>query len=216
MEAAGGKKSVYEGGRDQKAAANSSSRVDHDQAAANQVEDDQSDDQEEDHQPIFGCSSESSISFAMTLNDEKNKKKAISSGSSTGIGIGRSRGCQAERCGADLSEAKRYHRRHKVCDFHSKAPAVLVAGLPQRFCQQCSRSFSLPLLTSFFYITSTHNASLSMSTGSMRCQSLMKQKEAVAGVWPDTTRGVAKPQLNVMETAQHTAILQPQKKGKCR
>ena len=47
--------------------------------------------------------------------------------------------CQAERCGADLTEAKRYHRRHKVCEAHAKAAVVLVAGLRQRFCQQCSR-----------------------------------------------------------------------------
>ncbi|KAJ7981763.1 putative Squamosa promoter-binding protein [Quillaja saponaria] len=47
--------------------------------------------------------------------------------------------CQAEKCGIDLTEAKRYHRRHKVCEFHSKAPVVMVAGLRQRFCQQCSR-----------------------------------------------------------------------------
>lgn len=49
--------------------------------------------------------------------------------------------CQAEGCKADLSSAKRYHRRHKVCEHHSKAPLVVTAGgLHQRFCQQCSRS----------------------------------------------------------------------------
>ncbi|XP_072963481.1 uncharacterized protein [Typha angustifolia] len=47
--------------------------------------------------------------------------------------------CQAEGCGADLSGAKHYHRRHKVCEFHSKAAVVAAAGLQQRFCQQCSR-----------------------------------------------------------------------------
>ncbi|TKY68971.1 Squamosa promoter-binding protein 8 [Spatholobus suberectus] len=47
--------------------------------------------------------------------------------------------CQAEGCNADLSQAKHYHRRHKVCEFHSKAATVLAAGLTQRFCQQCSR-----------------------------------------------------------------------------
>ncbi|XP_068635824.1 squamosa promoter-binding-like protein 8 [Aristolochia californica] len=47
--------------------------------------------------------------------------------------------CQAEGCTADLSQAKHYHRRHKVCEFHSKASTVLAAGLTQRFCQQCSR-----------------------------------------------------------------------------
>ena len=47
--------------------------------------------------------------------------------------------CQAEMCCADLTVAKRYHRRHKVCELHSKAPFVMVAGMRQRFCQQCSR-----------------------------------------------------------------------------
>ncbi|XP_047314991.1 squamosa promoter-binding-like protein 8 [Impatiens glandulifera] len=47
--------------------------------------------------------------------------------------------CQAEKCNADLRNAKHYHRRHKVCEFHSKAAMVIAAGLSQRFCQQCSR-----------------------------------------------------------------------------
>ncbi|KAG6628595.1 hypothetical protein I3843_14G025800 [Carya illinoinensis] len=47
--------------------------------------------------------------------------------------------CQAEGCNADLSHAKHYHRRHKVCEYHSKASTVIAAGLTQRFCQQCSR-----------------------------------------------------------------------------
>ncbi|KAG0580797.1 hypothetical protein KC19_4G200200 [Ceratodon purpureus] len=47
--------------------------------------------------------------------------------------------CQAEGCKADLSTAKHYHRRHKVCEFHSKAPTVIVGAHTQRFCQQCSR-----------------------------------------------------------------------------
>lgn len=51
--------------------------------------------------------------------------------------------CQAEGCNADLSHAKHYHRRHKVCEFHSKAATVITAGLTQRFCQQCSRWFAV-------------------------------------------------------------------------
>ncbi|KAK9051579.1 hypothetical protein SSX86_028206 [Deinandra increscens subsp. villosa] len=47
--------------------------------------------------------------------------------------------CQAEGCNADLSHAKHYHRRHKVCEFHSKTSTVITGGLTQRFCQQCSR-----------------------------------------------------------------------------
>ena len=47
--------------------------------------------------------------------------------------------CQAEGCKADLSIAKHYHRRHKVCELHSKATIVVAGGMQQRFCQQCSR-----------------------------------------------------------------------------
>ncbi|CAJ2678634.1 unnamed protein product [Trifolium pratense] len=51
--------------------------------------------------------------------------------------------CQVENCDADLSEAKQYHRRHKVCEYHAKAPAVHIVGMQQRFCQQCSRFHEL-------------------------------------------------------------------------
>ncbi|KAF5732051.1 squamosa promoter-binding-like protein 1 [Tripterygium wilfordii] len=47
--------------------------------------------------------------------------------------------CQVEDCGTDLSNAKDYHRRHKVCEMHSKASKALVGNVMQRFCQQCSR-----------------------------------------------------------------------------
>ncbi|XP_004249164.1 squamosa promoter-binding-like protein 9 [Solanum lycopersicum] len=51
--------------------------------------------------------------------------------------------CQVEGCQADLSDAKAYYSRHKVCGMHSKSPTVVVAGLEQRFCQQCSRFHQL-------------------------------------------------------------------------
>ncbi|KAL0389771.1 UNVERIFIED_CONTAM: Squamosa promoter-binding-like protein 12 [Sesamum calycinum] len=51
--------------------------------------------------------------------------------------------CQVDDCGADLSKAKDYHRRHKVCEMHSKASKALVANQMQRFCQQCSRFHAL-------------------------------------------------------------------------
>ncbi|MBA0859535.1 hypothetical protein Goshw_008016 [Gossypium schwendimanii] len=47
--------------------------------------------------------------------------------------------CQVEGCDVALVNAKEYHRRHKVCEMHSKAPKVVVLGIEQRFCQQCSR-----------------------------------------------------------------------------
>ncbi|GJM92036.1 hypothetical protein PR202_ga08463 [Eleusine coracana subsp. coracana] len=46
--------------------------------------------------------------------------------------------CSVEGCTADLSKCRDYHRRHKVCEAHSKTP-VVVNGQQQRFCQQCSR-----------------------------------------------------------------------------
>ena len=47
--------------------------------------------------------------------------------------------CQVENCVTDMTYAKPYHRRHKVCEFHAKVSVVAVAGIHQRFCQQCSR-----------------------------------------------------------------------------
>ncbi|XVE74372.1 hypothetical protein DITRI_Ditri12bG0011600 [Diplodiscus trichospermus] len=47
--------------------------------------------------------------------------------------------CQVYGCNKDLSSSKDYHKRHKVCEAHSKTAKVLVNGIEQRFCQQCSR-----------------------------------------------------------------------------
>ncbi|XP_057501730.1 squamosa promoter-binding-like protein 14 [Actinidia eriantha] len=52
--------------------------------------------------------------------------------------------CQVEGCKVDLSDAKAYYSRHKVCSVHSKSPKVIVGGLEMRFCQQCSRFHQLP------------------------------------------------------------------------
>ncbi|XP_009396218.2 squamosa promoter-binding-like protein 3 [Musa acuminata AAA Group] len=51
--------------------------------------------------------------------------------------------CQVEGCNIDLSGAKDYHRKHRVCETHSKCPKVIVAGQERRFCQQCSRFHDL-------------------------------------------------------------------------
>ncbi|KAL7260786.1 hypothetical protein ACSBR1_006449 [Camellia fascicularis] len=47
--------------------------------------------------------------------------------------------CQVHGCNKDLSSSKSYHKRHKVCDIHSKTARVIVNSIEQRFCQQCSR-----------------------------------------------------------------------------
>ncbi|XP_066353054.1 squamosa promoter-binding-like protein 14 isoform X4 [Miscanthus floridulus] len=52
--------------------------------------------------------------------------------------------CQVDGCNVDLTDVKPYYCRHKVCKMHSKEPRVVVNGLEQRFCQQCSRFHQLP------------------------------------------------------------------------
>ena len=47
--------------------------------------------------------------------------------------------CQVHGCNMDLSSSKDYHKRHRVCEAHSKTSVVIVNGIEQRFCQQCSR-----------------------------------------------------------------------------
>ncbi|XP_060196915.1 squamosa promoter-binding-like protein 6 [Lycium barbarum] len=47
--------------------------------------------------------------------------------------------CQVYGCNKDLSDSKGYHKRHRVCEVHSKTSKVVVNGVEQRFCQQCSR-----------------------------------------------------------------------------
>lgn len=69
---------------------------------------------------------------------EKKQKGKATTSSSSGTGA-----CQVERCTADMNRAKQYHKRHRVCEFHAKAPLVRISGLYQRFCQQCSRFHEL-------------------------------------------------------------------------
>ncbi|CAI9774254.1 unnamed protein product [Fraxinus pennsylvanica] len=91
-------------------------------------------------------------SVALQLFNEGNTRMEMGGGSSDRMpgkktkftGATSSRAvCQVEDCGADLSKAKDYHRRHKVCEMHSKANRALVGSVMQRFCQQCSRFHDL-------------------------------------------------------------------------
>lgn len=78
--------------------------------------------------------------YPIMEGDEKSGKKTKIVGSAT---TSNRAVCQVEDCRADLSNAKDYHRRHKVCDMHSKASKALVGNVMQRFCQQCSRLVSV-------------------------------------------------------------------------
>ncbi|XP_061361206.1 squamosa promoter-binding-like protein 1 [Gastrolobium bilobum] len=72
--------------------------------------------------------------YPIMEGEEKSEKKTKITGTTSNRAV-----CQVEDCRADLSNAKDYHRRHKVCDLHSKASKALVGNVMQRFCQQCSR-----------------------------------------------------------------------------
>ncbi|XP_037466565.1 squamosa promoter-binding-like protein 16 [Triticum dicoccoides] len=76
------------------------------------------------------------------------KRPRASSGGGGWSGAGQQQcpSCAVDGCRADLSKCRDYHRRHKVCEAHSKTPVVTVAGREMRFCQQCSR---FHLLTEF-------------------------------------------------------------------
>ena len=73
--------------------------------------------------------------YPIMEGEEKSGKKTKITGTTSNRAV-----CQVEDCRTDLSNAKDYHRRHKVCDMHSKASKALVGNVMQRFCQQCSRS----------------------------------------------------------------------------
>nr|CAB3472939.1 unnamed protein product [Digitaria exilis] len=47
--------------------------------------------------------------------------------------------CQVDGCHADLSGARDYHKRHKVCEAHTRTSMVRIKNVEHRFCQQCSR-----------------------------------------------------------------------------
>jgi hypothetical protein len=80
------------------------------------------------------------VQVAATWEGNIGKKSRVAGGGSSSRAF-----CQVEDCRADLNNAKDYHRRHKVCEIHSKASKALVGNAMQRFCQQCSRLvFDLP------------------------------------------------------------------------
>nr|GLL28865.1 squamosa promoter-binding protein 1 [Ipomoea trifida]GMD03023.1 squamosa promoter-binding protein 1 [Ipomoea batatas]GMD11493.1 squamosa promoter-binding protein 1 [Ipomoea batatas] len=78
------------------------------------------------------------------VEEDNKKKRALTlSGRKLTGGGSTQLFCQVEDCSTDMTDAKPYHRRHKVCEIHAKAPSVLINGVQQRFCQQCSRFHEL-------------------------------------------------------------------------
>nr|CAD1840943.1 unnamed protein product [Ananas comosus var. bracteatus] len=107
--------------------------------------------------------------------------------------------CQAERCAADLTEAKRYHRRHKVCEAHSKAPVVVVAGLRQRFCQQCSRFHELSEFDDSKGAAA--GAWLAITSGAERVLWRLREKARAAAGSPIRMEGFRSTSLETLRTS---------------
>lgn len=86
-----------------------------------------------------------------TMSGKSSKEVRVSSSSPVppvkrsrlGNSNGQAPCCQVHGCNMDLSSSKDYHKRHKVCEIHSKTARVIVNGIEQRFCQQCSRLASV-------------------------------------------------------------------------
>lgn len=89
---------------------------------------------------VCGGNSAKTTSFNVTPGSSGSSVKKCKGSNSQGSIVIR---CQVEGCGLDLSGAKDYHRKHRVCENHSKSPKVIVGGLERRFCQQCSRFHGL-------------------------------------------------------------------------
>lgn len=108
--------------------------------------------EEEEEEEEKDMEGETTVEVKFAESQLKKKKLSLGEGSGTVTGKAAASGggggaavvappcCLVENCEADLSCCKKYHQRHRVCEVHAKAPVVLVDGLRQRFCQQCSRS----------------------------------------------------------------------------
>jgi hypothetical protein len=47
--------------------------------------------------------------------------------------------CQVGACGAELTDLKGYHQRHRVCLRCAHATRVMLRDQPHRYCQQCGK-----------------------------------------------------------------------------
>ena len=86
---------------------------------------------------------EEDADVAVLGSGEEDKKKRLYGKKGSGTAAVQQPCCQVENCTSDMTGAKPYHRRHKVCQFHAKLPVVVISGVQQRFCQQCSRFHEL-------------------------------------------------------------------------
>ncbi|CAO2829764.1 unnamed protein product [Amaranthus hypochondriacus] len=91
----------------------------------------------------LGRSSDIGKGFTTSLMDPFAASAGSSKRPRTPSSSGQVVSCLVDGCKSDLSKCRDYHRRHKVCELHSKTPRVTIGGHEQRFCQQCSRFHAL-------------------------------------------------------------------------
>ncbi|KAG2488183.1 hypothetical protein HYH03_013324 [Edaphochlamys debaryana] len=53
--------------------------------------------------------------------------------------------CVVDGCGEDLTNARKYFQRYRVCERHLKAPQLSMDGRSVRFCDQCSKFHDLSM-----------------------------------------------------------------------
>lgn len=89
---------------------------------------------------VFG-DTEQVISLSKWKESKPEGSTSSSSKRTRGNGVGTNQMpiCLVDGCDSDFSNCREYHKRHKVCEVHSKTPVVTINGHKQRFCQQCSR-----------------------------------------------------------------------------
>ncbi|XP_010442225.1 PREDICTED: squamosa promoter-binding-like protein 13A [Camelina sativa] len=97
---------------------------------------------------VFGDTTEQVISLSKwkeSVVAKPESSRSLSSKRTRGNGLGTNQMpiCLVDGCDSDFSNCREYHKRHKVCEVHSKTPVVTINGHKQRFCQQCSRFHSL-------------------------------------------------------------------------
>lgn len=115
-----------------------------------EVDGEEEDEEEEEGNRDFGAEIEEEPELKkkrMNFVDDPRKRAprtaAAAAEGAGGVAVAPPPSCRAENCKADLTDSKSYHKRHKVCEYHAKAEVVVVDGLKQRFCQQCSRFHDL-------------------------------------------------------------------------
>ncbi|KAF4391835.1 hypothetical protein G4B88_011478 [Cannabis sativa] len=118
---------------------------------------------EELQELLYYVSSSSSIPLKRTRGLSSSNEIQVSS-------------CLVDGCDSDLTKCWDCHRRHKVCETHSKTPKVTIEGCEQRFCQQCSRWWMCIL---WFIHGQENPVALDLS----QCQNLKRLSVVLTKLW---------------------------------